>query len=498
MKIFDKAVSNAYYMILNWSVLTFFAFLFQLTAIKLLTQQQFGIALTATNLSVFIGYMLTLGLSVAIAKLIPEYSKKNQVSRIKTVVSRSLIIILFVVSIFTILFIYNLDKISEILKIPKSALILTSISYFVLSFTLIFSSLVYGLQDMKRFFYGGLGYAVTKFVVSAVLIFLGFGYFGPIIGLLFGFLIWLVITFSPKYITTDINSVSDKELFKYGVPGLLNTFASSLFVNAQFVLLTVIKTATVTGIFGVGMLITSSILVIPNLLSLSVFPIISELSVDKKSKRSQKLLVDNTLRYSFFLTIPFIFILSIFSGFFILLLSKPEYLTVSVLIPILSISSLLFGISNILNNAIYATRKPKIFRNILIAVSLFFLLIMPFLASAKGDLGMALSYLFAMVFYLILSFTYLKKGLKIDFPLKDLSKLLIASLISFSPLIFLNAKINNPIIMLIAIAFSGIVYIVTLFLLKFYKSQDSRILKFFSKKMKISHPFIDYLINLFD
>ncbi len=498
MKIFDKAVSNAYYMVLSWIVLTIFSFLFQLVAIKLLTQEQFGIALTATNLSVFIGGVLTLGLSTAIQKLIPEYYRKNQINRIKSIVSRSLVITLFVMSIFTIFFIFNLDKISSIVKIPRIALVLVSVSYFIIGFTMISTSVVYGFQNMRRYFFGGLGYATTKFAVSTILILLGYGFFGPILGILFGFVVWFLITLTPKYITLKINSVSDKELFKYGIPGLLNTFTYSLFANAQFVLLTIIKTATITGIFGVGMLITSVISVIPNLLSLSVFPIISELSIDKKSKKVQKLLVDYTLRYSLFLVVPAIFIFSIFSGFFILLFSNPEYLGASTLIPILSVAALLFGISGALNSAIYAARRPIIYRNILLTVSVFFLLITPFLATAKGDLGMAIAFLSSMILYLILSFVYLQKRLNIDLPTKDLTKIIIASIISFLPIFFLNLEINNSLLMIFAIMFSGMIYLLLLLILKFYHKDDARILKFLTKKFKFSHKFLDFFINLIE
>jgi len=267
----------------------------------------------------------------------------------------------------------------------------------------------------------------------------------------------------------------------------------NIIANSTYIIVNIIKSATVTGIFGIAMVISSAVAVIPNVLSSAIFPIISGMSADKNSLKSQKRLTDYTIRYTLFLTLPIIFTLVIFPEYFILLFSTPEYLDARILLPILAIASLFLGLANALNRVIYAIKKPKLFQNILIVISILFLVVTPLFTFWKSDFGMAIGYILTMTIYLILSFVYVSKHLHIKFPANDIIKMLFSCVVPFLLIYFVKGHIPN---MWIAFFVSGIaclLYCLILLKLKFYKNDDLRILRSVSKKVKFLERFVDFI-----
>ncbi len=486
MSVFNKTVSNTFYMVLVWGTLTLTSFFFQLLSIKYLTQEDFGISLTAINFSVFISSIVILGFNIAIAKLIPEYIRKKKHERARNIVSRSFIIILISSFIVSAIILINFKQISILLKMPVSVLILSVISMFFYSLAIFFGNIVYGMQNMKRYFISGSAFGISKLIISFLLILLGFRYFGPIVGFLIGNIIWLALLFTPKMITFKIKKFNDRKLFEYSVPGLLSTFSNSLFTNAQYIILSIIKTVKITGVFGVGMLISSVVAVIPNILSLSIFPILSELSVGGRKSQSLRLL-KYTIKYSLFFTIPIIFIFSIFSNTIILLFANENYVNAKYIIPIISVSSLIMSLASGMNNAIYAAKKPITYKYILLLVSSIFLIITPVLSYLKGDIGISIGFFVTMVIFFIISFINLRKTIKLEFPSINLLKILLASFLVFVPWTFFVSYVNNIISLIIVSLISLVLYVLLLVLLKFYENDDKRIIKSFLNKMRINN-----------
>lgn len=484
MSVFKKTISNAFYMILVWGVLTTTSFIFQFISIKYLTQEEFGKSLTAINFSVFMSSIIILGFNIAIAKLIPEYKQRKKYNKIKHIISKSFIIILISNFIVSSIILLNYKPVSLLIKLPIPVLIISVASMFFYSLSIFFGNVVYGLQNMKKYFIAGSFFGISKLVISLTLIIFGFNFFGPIIGFLIGSIIWFLLLFEPKMITLKINGYN-KELFEYSVPGLLSTFSNSLFTNAQYVILTIVRTVKLTGIFGVGMLISSVIGVIPNILSLSIFPILSELSVNGKKEQIHRL-IKYTFKYSLFFTVPIIFIFSIFGENLILLFANESYINAKYIIPILSISSLVMSLASSLNNAIYASKRPTIYKYILLVTSSIFLLITPVLSYLKGDIGISIGFFISMLVFFILSFVSLKKIIKIKFPISDVIKILFTSILIFSPIAFFKHYISNTISLIVISFISFISYTLFLVFFKFYNEDDKRVIKSFLDKMKLS------------
>lgn len=494
MEIFDRTVNNVVYLFSGWFITTLTAFIFWLIAGKFLTQEEYGIAITTINLGVFIINIITLGLPLAISKFIPELIKKNEIKKIKTLISTTFFIIILT-NLLSIGIIYlNLDYFSTLIKIPKQAIITMLIYVFLGSLNTIALIIVYSYQNMKKYLTANMLFSASKVLVVLALLLYGYKYFGPIFGVIIGSIISFLICFSPNFITFK-GLFKEKQLFVYAFSGIIGTIVFSMLSNFQYVIVSIIKTTTTTGIFGIAMMISSIVSVFPSILNTSIYPIMSGLSVDKKQTKSASRLIENTLRYSLFLTTPIILTFYLLPELLVLSFSSNKFLEASKLLPILAPASFMFGLSSVLSNSIYAMKKPEYYRNILITIATIFLIITPILTYYFSDLGMSIGYLITTSLFFFLSLFFLNKIIKIKFPLKDMLKIFIAS-ISFSILYFVKPFTINIILGGIFVSLSFLIYLIILVLLKFFNNDDARILEFFALKIRFAKPIINFILKI--
>jgi O-antigen/teichoic acid export membrane protein len=178
-----KLFSNSFYLFLDWFIATFMGFLFWLISGKLLLKEDLGIVSTSFNLANILSGISTLGLGAAIWKLIPEYIAKKQEGKIFSLSKFSFKVILTSNIIIIFIFLTFASQISSITNIPKDAVVLTGFMIFMLSMSGYAGMILYGFQNMKTFLLTDWWGILVKVVLSSLLLFLGFKYVGPIMGL---------------------------------------------------------------------------------------------------------------------------------------------------------------------------------------------------------------------------------------------------------------------------------------------------------------------------
>lgn len=486
MSISKKLISNTIYLFLDWFVLTSMGFLYWFIAGKTLLPEESGIIATSTNLAMVLSGISLLGLNLSVMKLLPEYLSKKQNKKIAFLSRFSLKIIFLSNLIITLILVLSSEFLASLLKVPVQVVWLSASILPALSFSTHFGSIIYGFQEMKKFFTSNFSGQLTKVVISALLIFLGFGHFGLLIGFLIGFSLVALIRFrlSYPYFSRSAKEAINKRkiMFDYAFPAFASFLAWTLFLNGQYVLLTVLKNPEITGIFTIAMVLTSIIATFPSILNQALFPIISYLSTNKDSKKRQSYLIQLVFRYGLFLALPIAAFLVIFSKPIILIFSMPEYLGASKLFPILVTGSLICGLGSIFLSSLYAIGKTKINRNIVILTTLAFLLLAIPLASVLAGFGMALAYTLSVTLLAILSFLYTRKYLKVELPLKSMIKCVTAVFISIS-FLYITTGFTTGLLTGIPLAIiAGLIYLEALILLKFYVKEDVRILEFFASK----------------
>jgi len=494
MRIGEKLISNTTYLFLNWALTAVFSFIFWLTLGKTLPKQELGIVSTLINFVILLSWISSLGITMAIQKMIPEFGGRstNKVHALIRISIRPIIIALTVVIL--ILFVFS-NQFSALLKVPIEGILISIFSLSVIVPYVFFGSVLYSFQNMKKYFLTDFFQISLRLSISILLIFLGFRFYGPMIGFGLGYFIVLFLRINLKYFKNKNTSFSYKKLFYYASPAFILTVTSFLMTNSQYIILTIIKNPGITGIFTIAFLLTSFLGVIINVLSYSLFPIISGLSVDRRTKNKQGYLIGLVLRYSMTIIIPISIILLIFSKWFVLSFSSIEYISASTYFPILIPAAILFGIGGTFNTNLYAIGKPNVSRNILVVTTSLFLITSILAVQYFSALGLSAAYLVSMLLYFTLNLIYIKKFLAIRFFASDTFKIILSSVFIGVLLLFLYPMIYNFITFIMVSVSSIIIYLILLLPLKFYRAEDIKILEFFAKAIPTLSKFLSMVID---
>jgi O-antigen/teichoic acid export membrane protein len=497
-----KLISNTFYLLLDWFSVSLLSFFYWLIAGKTLLPQEYGIVSTSVNLINLLSGIAIFGLGTAVWKLIPEYLAKRQKKKVSGLIKFSLKAILISNLLIATLLLIFYPFLTSVLKVPFTVIFIVAISLIILSFSNQLGSILYGFQNMRKVFTTHVAGHLTKIIVAAFLIFLGFSYFGPIIGFAVGFLLTALLRIGSIRLRTQAESIDKKfVMLEYALPAFIASLALIVFSNSQYIILTSITNPEVTGIFTVAMILTSLIAVIPGTLTTALFAIISQLSGAMNAKERQSHLIQLVLRYALFLSLPAAIFLVLFSKQVILIFSRPEYLVASQIFPILALAAIIYGCGNIFLSNLYAIGKTKINRNITIVMTLIFLassipLTYMFFSLDPSNkilpaFGLSLAYIFSVSILFFLSFFYLRKFITIILPLKTILKLVVASLVSLA-FLYLVTRFTSGILSFCLAIIAGIIYLAILLPLKFYSKEDIEIIKYAAEKL----PFKKRILGL--
>jgi O-antigen/teichoic acid export membrane protein len=484
MSVSKKLISNTTYLFLDWLLVSLIGFFYWFIAGKILPPEEYGIVSTVVNFAAFLSTLSLLGINTALWKLVSEYEAKKEVGKIKSLIRFSYQIILLTNFLILISFLFFNNFISSVLKIPATASILIPFAMFSLTLASISGSIIYAFQNMKLYLSTDLWGVLLKDVLAIFLIFLGFKYFGPIIGFIVCYSLIFVFRSFKICLKGRLSKIDKKEiLFEYALPAFVSSLAWSIFSSGQYALLSMIQDTRATGIYTVALIITIPIVALPNTLASALLPILSSLSANLQTKKQQKRLIELVARYSFFFSLPIALFLIIFSKQVIIIFSSEKYLEASNLFPILAIASVIYGLGNVFLSNLYAIGKTKLNRNIvLLTVATFLVLVYP-LTKLYSALGMAISYFISILVLSIVSYFYIKKFLNVEMPKKDFMKILVSSLISFTFLYFATKITSGLLISLILVVVAGAIYITLLLLLGFYKREDIKVIEFLANKL---------------
>jgi len=476
--------SNTYYLLTRWVIMIISSFLFWIIIGKLLNPTQYGIISTSMNFIAVLSGIVMLGFPQALIKLISENKmniKKHFLFSIK-------IILLFNVAIILVLFLFE-DFVITTFKFNLYILLLIVIGMLLQSMAITFTSIIVGLQDMKRLLTSDVVSQTFRIALSIILIFLiptsfnaEFKYFGPLIGFIVYFLLLFILRFDFEALRTKKIKLKKKQLFKYSFPAFLTYISWLIFSNTQYIVLTAFKNPEITGKFSVAMLLVTPVPDIIKTISTSLFPIISKLSKTKSSKKPNHLLT-LSFKYSLFLTIPFVLLLISFSKIGVLIFATEQFLEAANFLPILAIGAIFLGIASLFIDSLYATDHPKISTKITSLLSILFLAFSLVLTYLYSALGISYAYLISSIFSFFISFIFIKKYFGFKIPIKHILKIILSSLFVFLFLYILAPLIQSIIFAIFLLIPSAIIYLFSLYFLNFYSREDLTLIKYISEKL---------------
>lgn len=152
MSLGSRLISNASYLFLDWFVSSVLSFIFWLIIWKSLDPVDWGIIATSTNFVILLSAFVLFGVPTAMSKLIPHFVNRKKLKSAYSLIKFSLKLVSLSVFSFAIIFFFFSDSISTFLKLPKDAFVLTTLSIVFISFATFFGFILYGFQEMKKYF----------------------------------------------------------------------------------------------------------------------------------------------------------------------------------------------------------------------------------------------------------------------------------------------------------------------------------------------------------
>lgn len=492
-----KLVSNTFFISLEWVAITVLSFFFWLVIGKTLSPEDYGIVSVFVNFTVIFGSLLPLGTSLALFKLIPEYIRRNESGKITSSIRFTVKLILITTLISSFFILAFSDFISASLKIPRYMVLLLPLSLFFFSMLNHQSQIILGFQRARwSAITSAFGQGVRT-ILSAILIFANMKFAGPVIAFLIGSVVMFVSRIKYLNYRAKPVEINRKDMvLTFGLPAFLAKITNILLFSGGALILALFHTPQTVGIFGIAMLLTSQLSVIPNIFSSALFPITSILSVDKNSEKRQARLINLIFRYSLLITMPLLAFVTLFSGKLIVLFSQVSYLGAKPLVPILSIGSLLLGVSYIFTNSLYAIGKTNVQRNLIISTAVIYLLLAFPLSYLFSSFGVSIAYAISSLILFLSSFAYLRKVLKFNISWRNTSKLLLANLISFGMLYYLSNFAPTIWVGILYTSITGAVYLILLLLFRFYTQDDINLINRLSVHLPAGRNYAKTLVNI--
>ncbi|MBI4894337.1 MAG: polysaccharide biosynthesis protein [Candidatus Aenigmarchaeota archaeon] len=500
MKLVERLAGNTFYLFANWLSVTVLSFVFWIVVWKSLPPEAAGIISTSVNMIILISTFGMLGFNATLTKLISEYSKKKQDGKITALIgfSNKLLVTVNVitsVAFFSLVYYFQID-----LNMPIEALAAISVGIVVWPLVHSTTSILVGLQNMRRIYTTDFAINIFKLIAAAILVYAGFGFMGPLAAIVMSFGIVVVLRRDALRLGRAVREKVDRHavFFKYAAPAFVASVSWALFTNTPTIILTLFDSLKTTGLFAAALSITSPLALIPGIISQAVFPITSGLSGSRNQSAAQAKIIKLVMRYVFFVSVPIMIIYAFYSKALVLVFTQIHYLDAVQMIPIVGLAVLVQSIGQILVSSLFAIGKARWNMAVYLVTAAFFICTSIPMTMLLGADGLIASFVAGVAVFATASYLALRKNLKFSMPWVSMAKLAVPSLLLFFILQSSFALGLKALETLPMLALGLVLYIFILGKLKFYSTDDVAILRFAESRLKFLSPQLSALRKFVD
>lgn len=305
----------------------------------------------------------SVGIPAAMIKYVAEY--KGDRDKNNTIVSAGVITSLFLGIAFGVFFYLASDIFAGLFNMPELSGLLKILSP-VFPFAVVGGALLgflNGLRKMKKHGMATIIQAVLMLVVSAGLIYLGYGVAGAVIGIVFSsagsclylFLVsreYFEITFHDYFPTT-------KKMLTFGSQILAGNAINMVNYQADIVLIGYFLTATDVGYYAVAVGLSKFFWLIPSAIQMITYPATSEYWAKKDHGALQKM-IDKSMKYTACVLLPVGLGVGFFAGDIITLIFGEEFIYAVLPLHILIVGTVVFGIVKAIGGSVTGIGRPDI------------------------------------------------------------------------------------------------------------------------------------------
>lgn len=477
-----KVVSNSFYLFLMWGFSTLFGYLFWVVLANFLPKADVGMFSAALNLALFAIGFTFLGLHTAETKLIPAYDAKKEAKKIGGTiryVTKNVLLANAIVAATAFIFAGQISAfyLNEI-AIRAFAMLLV-----VISATTIIAHHLYAMQKMKTYFLTETASSLVKLVAVFILVILGFGWLGAAAGLALAFI--AISLFRLKWIPFS-GSADKKEIWHYAVPAFIAGLGTMLLNQGSIVFLSFLANAASVGAFTIAFMFTTPIKIIPQVITQAISPATSEEFAAKQHARLKNL-VAQSMRYSYFVSIPLAITFVLFAREFLAVFAR-NYVSEAMAFQILAAAYLFFGMGSIMTNVLYFAGKPNLNRDITLFSGFANIALLFVLVPLFGINGAAAAFLAAGGIMFFAGLRFARKHIRMPLGVRANilkiggSSALFAAVLTLFKIFGFSGSAKAP-WFLAALFFASSAYLLSLLFMGFFSDVDLRILKNVEAKM---------------
>ena len=449
---------------------------------KTIPIEEYGVWVQITITLVLVPIIVMLGLPYTMVRFLAAVKEREKIQEafysiftiiLVTTGLTSIVIYLFSGLIAT----YFFDNQIQIVKILSFIVFFECLNLLLLNYFRTF-------QQIKKYTIFSCFQTCIKVASVAIFVFLGYGIFGAVIGLLitdiFHFVLMFLCVISEIGVTLP-RFIDIREYLAFGLPTVQGNLSAWIVDSSDRFIIGFCLGSAFVGYYAPGCVLGSMV-------TLFVAPLIfllpSALSkyYDEANIENVKLILKHTVKYFLALSIPSIVGLSLLSKPILMILSTPSIAEKSYIItPFFACCGLLFGLHAIIVNILVLEKKTNIMALIWVFAAVLSLGLNFLLVPRIGILGAAITMLFTYFFAFVLTMFFSSKYFVFPIDFYFLLKCIFASLIMALVIILVERLIPVTLIYIcLIICISSLTYCVALLILKGFKRHE-----------------IDFFINIF-
>ncbi|WP_207588461.1 oligosaccharide flippase family protein [Halomontanus rarus] len=310
----------------------------------------YGLFVLATSIILFMQVFGNLGLPLAIDYFVPQYLEDGQEGKAKGVIVQVTSTVLVTSSLVAIALATSASRASDFFDEPSLgiALLLLSITIPMLAIYNVLLTSYYSIKKLQyRVVMRDLVRPVVRFSITLGLLLAGFGLLGLIGGYIIGLFVAITVgalVFVYKawsLLTADTEFVPAWPLLTYSVPLAMTSVVFVLMGHVDYFILGFFLTADNVGVYRVGYMLGSALMIIFNSLAPVFKPLIAETRDDTELVQ-QRFRVASRWIAGF--TLPIAIVLSLGSTSYLSVFYTPQYAEANTVVALLC-SAFLFNVT---------------------------------------------------------------------------------------------------------------------------------------------------------
>lgn len=408
----NPLISGSFLIFSSGVIASFFSFLSNLVMSRNLSLSDYGAYISIISL-VLLAVIPASSVVPAIISLSGSYFAHDDQASLKALYFKFSKPIVIAGLAITVLFTIFLDPISKFLHLNNHLLLILSfITVFFGYIGTVNSGFLQARLSFKIISLSNVAASGLRFLVGAILVFLGFGFSGALSAFFLSALVPVAIGFITlrKIFLTKFEllpHISYKSLFEYGIPSAVSIFAINSFISSDIILVKHFFSPEKAGLFAGLSLVGKVVFYLTAPIGNVMFPI----AVRKFSKNED---FNHIFLYSFLLVsliafslVGFYFVFPEFTTLFFL--KNKEYLSIAPSLGLYAIFMALYSLVSLVMYFFLSIKKTSVSYIVLLGAVLQVILIILFHGSFAIVIGNSIAVLSLLLFVLLLYYVIVIK-----------------------------------------------------------------------------------------